>query len=190
MDSLKSLVTILLMILNSNCYSDVEELSYYNLVQDEEFEIRQYSSHLRASIEFKSKKDFNDKAFKNLFSYISGENSENEKIEMTTPVLISKTGTYKMSFILPKRFTLQSVPLPTNNEILIHFVDEKKLAAIKFSGFMWDFIVKRKKSLLKKWVDSETNFKPTKGYITAGYDAPWVLPFWRRNEVLIEVKLP
>ena len=92
-----------------------------------------------------------------------------------------------MSFTMPKRYTMETLPTPTNPKVTIEEVEEKMMAAIRFSGFMSDSNYERHETKLKKWL-SQNNYETTSGSVRAGYNPPWTLPFLRRNEVLIQIK--
>jgi hypothetical protein len=51
---------------------------------------------------------------------------------MTAPVV---TNMDEMSFIMPERFNLESLPKPLSAQIKIDLVQKAKVAVIRFSGF-------------------------------------------------------
>ena len=66
----------------------VEEAEYTVLLTEENFEIRWYEPHILAETMVNS--DFNsagNMAFSRLFKYISGNNTSQQKVEMTSPVV-------------------------------------------------------------------------------------------------------
>ena len=81
----------------------------------ENIEIRKYDEQIIAS---HFSKDNSNNNFSILANYIFGNNSKSETIGMTSPVIIDKK-TNKMSFIMPERYKISSLPVPTNKEILI-----------------------------------------------------------------------
>jgi hypothetical protein len=104
---------------------------------------------------------------------------------MTAPVV-----TYgdKMSFIMPKRYSLESLPKPLSVPIDIDQVQRARVAVIRFSGFSSPKKMDEeaeKLLLVLKSNGIEIEGEP----FMMRYNPPWTLPFLRRNEVAIKVKL-
>jgi hypothetical protein len=62
-----------------------------------------------------------------------------KKIEMTAPVTSTKVGgdkKYLISFTMPVKYTLESLPEPVNKSISIYKVEPHKSAVLKFSGYL------------------------------------------------------
>jgi hypothetical protein len=92
-----------------------------------------------------------------------------------------------MSFVMPKDFTLETTPKPTDPEVKVSEIKNYKVAAIQFSGTLRDSNVKKYTEILSLWID-DNGFKAKSAPITAGYNGPLTIPIWRRNEVLIELE--
>ncbi len=159
-----------------------EEPSYVVLKTLEEgIEIREYDPQIRAT----SQTGQENRSFGVLAEYIFGHNEQNERIGMTAPVV-----TYgdKMSFIMPKRYDLESLPKPLVAQIEINQVQKARVAVIRFSGFSspkkMDEEVEKLLAVLKS-NGIETEGEP----FMMRYNPPWTLPFLRRNEVAVKVKL-
>ena len=88
---------------------------------------------------------------------------------------------------MPKDFTLETTPKPTNPDVKVSEVKDYKVAAIQFNGTLSDSNVEKYTEILNTWI-VENGFTSTSQAITAGYNGPLTIPFWRRNEVLIEIK--
>lgn len=113
---------------------------------------------------------------------------KSEKISMTAPVSIEskKSGSYSVSFIMPKKYTLETLPEPNNKSVEIKKLPAQRVAAIRFSGFFNEKKVEAKTKELLAWMKKEGLV--AKGDITAaGYDPPWIPWFLARNEVMIRV---
>ncbi|MBI1327256.1 MAG: heme-binding protein [Alphaproteobacteria bacterium] len=149
--------------------------------------------------------------FKQIASYIFGKNVPNEKISMTAPVTQepaekkekpkgesipmtapvtqqgdTANGPWKIQFMMPAEYTLETLPKPENENIKLYQVPERKFMALQFSGFAKpDNFAKRVKQL-REFMELR-NFRPAGEPVEAYYDPPWQLPFLRRNEVMIEV---
>ena len=97
--------------------------------------------------------DFNDAAnvaFRRLFNYISGNNktkesismtapvnqmASSEKIAMTAPVNQQQSGEkYSISFVMPSKYSLETLPEPLDTEVSIKEIPSYKAAAIRYSG--------------------------------------------------------
>ena len=78
----------------------------------------------------------NNSGFRYLFNYISGKNSLNQKISMTTPVHIEKLGNNKssMEFVLPSKIKIDSAPLPFDKGLELYLSEGQYYGVIKYSG--------------------------------------------------------
>ena len=107
---------------------------------------------------------------------------------MTSPVLSQEDkARWTMSFSMPSKYNLETLPKPKNKIVKITQVQEKTIAAIRFSGFMSDYNFIKHKKRLQNWLD-DNGFDYEKSFIRAGYNPPWTLPFFRRNEALFVIK--
>ncbi len=183
-----------------------EQPSYKIVAKQENKEIRKYSSYIIAKTTISgSFKDAQSEGFRILAGYIFGKNksqqkisitapvvqkTENEKISMTAPVVISpnENRTWTMTFSMPSKFTLESLPVPTDERVKIEKVEEKLVAALTFSGFWNESINSVKAQDLTEWLKGYKDYQLTSPPMFAGYNPPWTLPFLRRNEILIELR--
>lgn len=194
--------------------ADTETLEYKVLKKEGKIEIREYEPYIAASVTFDNKEDFEDKAFRVLAGYIFGKNIRQENIGMTSPVMnegedigmtapvitegedIGMTSPvfndqrkegWTMTFTMPARYTMETLPMPVDDRVVITEVPRKTVAAIRFSGFRTDRKNARKEKELREWLVKE-NIEVSGPASFAGYNPPWTLPMLRRNEVMIEVK--
>jgi len=133
---------------------------------------------------------FDGNAFGVLSSYIFGENKENQKIAMTTPVLSERNpenNSYRMVFFLPEKWKDRQLPTPkTGTNITFQTQDKKLIAAIRFYGLLSRRRRQNSENIL-------LNTLKRNGYFTLGqpflfqYSDPFVPPPLRRNEVGIIV---
>ena len=120
------LIIALFTIIYTNISMALEEPKYQILKSNGKYEVRKYNDRLVVEVEYSSE----DSGFRYLFNYISGENTQSEKvnmtapvtqsvkIDMTTPVTQSKEdGKMVMQFFLPSKFTFETAPNPTNNRV-------------------------------------------------------------------------
>jgi len=198
------LAVLSLLLLGSGASLGIEKAKYR--VQDKagKFEIRQYEPQIVAETVVDA--DFDDAgnvAFRRLFGYITGNNRTQVSISMTAPVnqqanamKIAMTAPvnqqmadekYVVSFLMPAKYTLATLPLPLDEKVVLREVMPRKLAALSYSG-TWS---KKKYEAQKKRLE---NFIQQKGLritgeaIFARYDPPFQIWFLRRNEVLIPVE--
>jgi len=60
-----------------------------------------------------------------------------EKIAMTAPVFQEKSGKqWLMQFVLPGDYTLATAPIPNDTSITIKEIPRKKVAVLRYSGFL------------------------------------------------------
>lgn len=182
-----------------------EQPRYKVLVKEDNKEIREYESYIVAKTTVTgSFKNAQSKGFRILAGYIFGKNksqqkiamtapvvqaSQNEKISMTAPVVISpnENKTWTMTFSMPSKYSLNSLPVPTDDRVKIEKVEGKLIAAMTFSGFWNESINANKAQKLSEWVKNYREYKISSPPMFAGYNPPWTLPFLRRNEMLIEL---
>jgi hypothetical protein len=162
----------------------VPEASYQVLETLENgVEIRAYPEEIWATTVAENQND----AFSPLFRYISGDNERGEKIEMTAPVVTMDTETGQfMAFIMPERFDMQSIPRPASSSVKIQLIPPRKLATIRFSGYMTEGSYKKNLELLRKTLQARgisTDAEP----LLMQYNDPWTPPFTRRNEIALQV---
>jgi hypothetical protein len=184
-----------------------EKPSYEVIVGHENKEIRRYNPSLIAKTIIKgSFKEAQNKGFGILAGYIFGENVSQQKISMTAPVVqkpesqkIAMTApvaiipqddeTWTMTFSMPSAYTIDSLPLPTDDRVIIEKLEERYIAAIRFSGFWGEQKNAQKAAQLIEWLGTQSEYELTSKPMFAGYNPPWTLPFFRRNEMLIELRL-
>lgn len=186
-----------------------EEPSYTILNQSDNFELRRYDAQIVAQTWVSGdQKDASNKGFKVLADYIFGNNtapsgesnkinmtapvkmqsqsSESQKIAMTAPVNMQQTdGKWRVRFVLPSKYTMQTLPKPNNSEVSIIEVPVQTYGVIKFSGLAGEEKVAEKTIALQNWMQSQ-NLTITGTPELARYNPPWIVPFMRRNEVMIK----
>jgi len=181
------LFTFILVI--TECFKVGAEEAKYKVVENEDkFEVRDYALQIVAETTVEgSLEDAGDKAFSRLFKYISGNNSLNSKIAMTSPVGQQKSGDkWLVSFVMPQVYTMKNLPKPKDSRISLRQIPARRMAAIRYSGFWSEERYLKNKSELKVWMKR-------KGLIGIGnpiwarYNSPYSLWFMRRNEVLIQL---
>jgi hypothetical protein len=207
----KALVVGLLSLTQVGCSifgSRTEETPQYEvLVKDGDKEIRSYKSYIVAKTEVQGEyKEAQSAAFRILADYIFGNNRSqakiamtapveqraagpSEKIAMTAPVEQSKTERgWVMSFMMPSKYSAETLPEPVDSRVQFEQIEAKKVAVIQYSGSRSEKANEEKAEELRKWVDSLKGYEIISASRSAGYDPPWTLPPFRRNEMHFDVK--
>lgn len=183
----------------------IEEPAYTVRHTAGKIEYREYAAYLTAETLVEGADDFEsagNEGFRRLFRYISGDNKARSKIAMTAPVSqvaegekismtvpVQQTGSasgWRIAFTLPAKYSLETAPVPDDPRIRIVQEPARLYAVLRYSG---------------RWTESNYNASRDELLDTlsavgvrvrgepqlARYNAPFVPPFMRRNEVLIEV---
>ena len=115
-----------------------ETPEYGILEKSGNFEIRVYPKMLIASIQIEGERDLAlRESFSYLANYISGKYRKVSKISMTVPVMqagLDHKENWNVFFIMPKKYSLKSIPSPNTDSIKLKELKELKVAAIRFSG--------------------------------------------------------
>jgi len=182
-----------------------ESPSYKIILKDGPFEIRKYDPYIVAEVKIKgSYKDSSGDAFRILAGYIFGKNKNDKSVSMTSPVMIEQrpvnitmTSPVQMNqiknnlimrFSMPSKYNLENLPTPLDKRITLKTVDSKIIAVLRFSWLNSKEKHDTKNNELRKWLKDYIEYIPNSNYSFAGYNPPWTLPFFRRNEVHIELK--
>lgn len=166
----------------------VEQASYKVLLKEGNFEVRLYEPMVLVVSTENDLKGYS--GFNILFNYISGQNKESKKIAMTAPVINNLDNEQpSMAFVMPKEYSLEKLPKPTQPELQIKELSERHIASISFSGNINQETIDRKKQELLKWL-KERNITAIGSAELARYNPPFMPGFLRRNEVLIGVNHP
>lgn len=179
----------------------------YKVIEDfgDGIEIRQYSAFIIAETEVSAANadEAGNLAFKRLGGYIFGGNkskqsiamtapvsqARSEKIAMTAPVSQSQAGNGKwlVSFVMPDKYTLETLPIPDDNSVYFKTVPARKVLAIRFSGRWTDENFADHERLLLAALKAN-QLKSIGNPWTARYNPPFMPGFMRRNEVMIELR--
>lgn len=199
----------LILVICESLMSQTEEPKYSVLQSYNDIEIRQYEPKIVAETVIQAERDrANKAAFSILAAYIFGENTSVTKIAMTAPVTQSQprekiamtapviqqeageniaTSAWVVQFVMPSQYTLATLPKPKDSRITIKEVPSNKVAAIRFSGLAGDEQLQENEAKLSAFLARQGI--ETKGKaIYAFYDSPFILPAFRHNEVMLELK--
>jgi DNA gyrase inhibitor GyrI len=150
--------------------------------RDSNFELRDYPS---LTIVETSMDGDSGTSFQRLFRYISGANSDGEKIPMTTPVFMAgEKQSRSMSFVMPAN--MKSAPGPKDPALRVTTLPAGRFAVFGFSGSRSAESESNALAQLEAWMKKSglvSSGEPLFGY----FDPPWTPPFLRRNEVMLRV---
>jgi len=177
-----------------------EEPEFKLILEEAEFQIREYDPKIIAQVEVEG--DFDEassRGFKLLADYIFGNNlldGISKKISMTTPVEMSPlaenllmtssvmddqiNNKWSINFVMPREFSIDTLPKPNNSQVNIIEVPKEKYAVIVFSGLVRESSYAEKAELLSNYQE-ENSFKQQGVIKIARYNPPWTLPYFRRN---------
>ena len=197
---------ILPLIFFSSFLMAAEEPEFNLILKKENFEIREYKPKILAQVTMQGDFDHaSSKGFRVLADYIFGNNLSadgNLKIDMTAPVVAEATSEliemtapvlteegnkeWIISFVMPKKYSLDTLPKPNNKDVKIISLPTEKYATIIFSGLVressYDMQIKHLNNFIKN-----RKLIPIGKVQIARYNPPWILPFFRRNELMIRV---
>ncbi|MBC7712200.1 MAG: heme-binding protein [Rhizobacter sp.] len=188
-----------------------EEPEYDVIFTDGKFELRHYYKQLIAKVSMHGIPfdKFRETAFKKLAHYIFEGNDQKKDIPMTSPVMEqhgngennpgqiammtpvlqqqNEQGGWTMSFILPEHYTLKNAPKPTDSDITLEEVQPYIVACVKYKGNNTLEKIKIHERELAEWINNQPNIQSTEKYMVAQYDAPFVIPFMKTNEIQVKV---
>ena len=159
------------------------ESPYKVVYQTDTYEIRYYEERLIVETQYSNQNN----GFQKLFKYISGNNKQSQKIEMTTPVNVTEIeNQFVMQFYLPKRFQQNEIPLPSDKSLKISTIEPGYFAVFRYSGFASDKNFQKHREILKSELNAD-DINVLGPAIKATYDGPFTLPNLRRNEAIFLV---
>jgi len=130
---------------------------------------------------------------------LDGNSARSEKIAMTVPVIEQRESQNDsasemiMRFVMPSKYTLDQLPKPTNDNITLKAIPEKIVAVSRFSGWITperlrdeeQRLLEELKNSGKKPLVQANGENPIS---LAQYNPPWTLPWWRTNELWVELE--
>lgn len=201
----KGLCLGLIILLSTEQAMAIEEPKYTVLEVFEAFELRAYEPMIVAQTRVAGNLDEASTAgFKIIAGYIFGNNHlgvttnnkismtapvslqlQSEKINMTAPVSMQQAdGQWLVHFVMPSQYTLDTLPKPNNPAVMLKQEPARNYAVLRFSGFAGSIKVDKKVAELMNWLNLK-GITPIGEPQMARYNAPWSLPFLRRNEVMV-----
>jgi hypothetical protein len=165
----KVLFVTLLLLIGAQTSMAIEEASYVVLKSDGKLEVREYAPHVLAETLVEGDlENAGSIAFQKLFRYISGDNVSQAKVAMTAPVsqvpasekieMTAPVGQQRVqerwavSFMMPKSYTLSSLPQPKDPSVVLRQVPAQKIAVVRYSGTWSEKNYSRHKLELESWM--------------------------------------
>lgn len=187
---------------------NLEEPSYTVLEAKDGYEVREYKPYIMATANVTGNYDeATSQGFRIIADYIFGNNTKQESIAMTAPVLESPTpdkhekiamtvpvleksdenNERTIAFVLPSKYTLETLPRPNNDAVILVEVPARKVAALRFTWYATEGRVTAKKTALEEYLNRDGK-KVIGSVETARYNPPLSMPFTLRNEILIPIE--
>lgn len=179
-----------------------ETASYQTVLSDGPFEIRDYVSLtlIEAPMGPGAGDGDGNRSFGRLFGYITGKNSGQKKIAMTTPVFMTEReqeeagsgagdrSNRNMAFVMPATMTSEEPPQPADESLSVRTMPPTRYATYRFSGSRSSQRESDALERLRQWM-KEQNHPALAAPIYGYFDPPWTPGVLRRNEVMIETKV-
>lgn len=193
----------------------IETPRYAVVTKNSEYEVREYEPYIVAKAEVPGPyASALNRGFRIIADYIFGNNmragyaimqgNENdlqvgsqqskgsEKIAMTAPVISEKAGlnvhgSYSISFVMPSKYSMDTLPVPRDARVKIDRVERRKAAAITFSGYATDKRVQEKCDKFRRMLERD-GIRSSPKCKVAQYNPPWTFPLMRHNELIIDLQ--
>ena len=182
----------------------LEEEPRFEVVESSgDVEVRRYAPALLAEVTLAAPHDEAiDEGFDILAKYIFGENAPKGRLprssarsadpgvtmEMTTPVLQSPTDKgWTVSFFLGNDMKVSEAPAPKDPRVELRIEPAYTVAVKRYSGNNDADKRATTKQELTAWVNASERWHRDSKVFWAQYDAPFVIPFLKRNEAMIQV---
>lgn len=183
----------------------IEEPGYTLVHRYDGFEVREYAPYLVAEVVVAGPADAaGSRGFRILFDYISGKNKGERRIAMAAPVAQAPApapariamsapvteaqvdGGYVVQFVMPRGYTLETLPEPLDQRIQLKQVPAGRFAVIRYSGTWSERNYNEHLDRLRSAVGA-AGLRTTGSPIYSRYNAPFVPWFLRRNEIWLRL---
>lgn len=116
------------------------------------------------------------------------QKADKENMPMTVPVTEEKRSeeTYRISFTMPSKYTLETLPDPNDQKIMFKEEKNQRMAVLRFSGRVKEDLSQHKIDELHQWL-LDNSLEPKSNFIVAQYNHPAVPGFLRRNEIIVKI---
>ena len=182
----------------------VEEPQWTLVYEDGAFSIRDYAPTVVAETHVSGERGAAINAgFRRLARFIFGGNEPNREIAMTAPVAqrpegeriamtapvsqVASNEGWVVTFYMPPGSRLEDMPRPLDDSVVLREEAARRVAVLRFSGLATQSNLARHADELRQRVEG-------RGEVASGdvsyafYNPPWILPWARRNEVMIALQ--
>mgnify|MGYP002025683350 FL=1 len=181
---------ILLLYISLNKTMALETPKHALIVKEDGYEIREYQSMIIATTRVQSDyRNATSTGFRRIANYIFGGNSTGMNIEMTAPVISNVPDAddiYDIQFVMPSEHSLEDLPQPNNGYVSIKEVNLGKTAVLRFGGWATKERASYYKDKLSGLIAIK-GYNPKGVFMVAQYNSPWVLPPFRKNEIIVPI---
>ena len=182
----------------------IDEPTYTVVQKTEVFEVRKYEAYLVAEVLVPGPaSEAGNQGFSLLGGYIFGKNKGERKLEMTAPVTqtpaaqpappvkldmtapvtqAAAPGGFLVQFVMPKGYTLATLPEPLDARVKLREVPGKNVAVIRFSGSWSQSLYEQQLQVLRSAL-AAAGMATTGEPVLSRYNSPFSLPFLRRQEM-------
>lgn len=195
---------LLLMVACSQTAMALEEPAYSVIASTGNYEVRRYEPYLVAEVDVDGNfGSAGNDAFRMLAGYIFGDNVPEQKMAMTAPVestagtkmamtapvtsrSAGDTNRYTYAFVMERKYTLDTLPKPTNPEVRIVPREGRVMAVRRYSGTWSENRYRDNEDQLLAALN-DNSIDVIGDPVFARYNAPFTPWFMRRNEVMVEI---
>ena len=191
----------------SNTAQAIDEPTFAMVQKTDVFEVRRYEPYLVAEVLVPGPaSEAGSQGFSLLGGYIFGKNKGERKLEMTAPVtqtpveppapvMLEMTapvtqaaapGGFLVQFVMPKGYTLATLPEPLDARVKLREVPGNRVAVIRFSG-SWSQSLYEEKLQILRGALSAAGMATVGEPVSSRYNSPFSLPFLRRNEIWLNL---
>ncbi len=182
---------------------NIEEPSYVVVEKRDGYEIRQYSAYIVAetAVSGDYRTALSD-GFRIIADYIFGNNTTKTSISMTTPVIERTSETIAMTvpvvssaepspnrtvaFVLPSKYTLETLPQPNNSAVELRAVSSRKVAVRRFTWYVTEKRIEAQKAVLLEQLKRD-GVDVLGTAEVAQYNPPLSFPLTLRNEIIVPI---
>ena len=204
--SLAQFVSIVSLAFGMSSARAIEEPTFAVVQKTDVFEVRQYQPYLVAEVTVPGPaSEAGSQGFSLLGGYIFGKNKGERKLEMTAPVTqtpqpaapvklemtapvtqAAAPGGFLVQFVMPKGYTLATLPEPLDARVKLREVPGNRVAVIRFSGSWSQSLYEEKLQTLRGAV-SAAGLATVGEPVSSRYNSPFSVPFLRRNEIWLNL---
>ena len=197
---------------------DIESPTFEVTLSDDAAELRRYEPMIAAEVRVVAEDvdAAGSMGFMPLANYIFGSNRPGEKVEMTAPVTSAPVtergslrggdgekidmtapvttapddnGMYAVRFMMPSKWTMESLPAPTDDRVTLIQVPERYVVVSGFTGAKEEASIESAEQAINQFIDSN-GLSRIGNFTLAGYSAPTVPDAQKKWEVHLEVQPP